>query len=77
MPRLDRLDADALASLLGEMPPGTWELMVHPGYASDPDPFAGAARERELAALTNPETRRLLRQRGIRLITFGELACAS
>lgn len=77
MPLLDRLDEPALHSLLREMPAGTWELMVHPG-CSDPDrPFATPAREGELAALTSPGTRQLIDELGIRLITFGELACAS
>lgn len=77
MPLLERLDAAALVSLLGELPAGAWELMVHPGYSGDLTPFAGAARERELAALLDPELPCLLQRRSIRLITFGELSCAS
>lgn len=77
MPWLDRLDQPALVALLGGLPAGTWELMVHPGLAGDPDPFAGPAREREMTALIDPELQRLLQRRGIELTTFGELVCAS
>ncbi|MBE0595791.1 MAG: ChbG/HpnK family deacetylase [Desulfuromonadales bacterium] len=77
MALLDRLDEPALEQLLLRLPTGTWELMVHPGYADPGRPFATAARERELAALTSPRLRGLLTARQITLITFQELACAS
>jgi hypothetical protein len=51
--------------------------MVHPGYSDPGRPFAGPERELELEALTVSAVRRLIDERGIRLIHFGELACAS
>ncbi len=77
MPLLDRLDETALDALLRRLPPGDWELMVHPGYRDPGRHFAGKPRERELAALTSPAIRALLAEREITLIHFGDLACAS
>jgi predicted glycoside hydrolase/deacetylase ChbG (UPF0249 family) len=74
---LNRLDEAVLAAILHELPPGTWELMVHPGGCDPADPFATREREIEVAALTSPAIRERLSQRRIQLIDFGELACAS
>ena len=76
MPLLNRLDETFLAKTLSFIPPGTWELMTHPGYGSPYDPFGGPEREAELAALTAPSMRRQLDERGIALTTFGACACA-
>lgn len=76
MPLLDRLDLPRLLTLLDQLPAGTWELMVHPGYADPGDPFGGPAREIELRALTAPESAQAIEARGIELIGFAELACA-
>ncbi|HXV19880.1 MAG TPA: ChbG/HpnK family deacetylase [Desulfuromonadales bacterium] len=77
MASLNRLDESALAAILNSLPPGTWELMVHPGGCNPADPFATRERETEVAALTSPGIRELVGQRQIQLIHFGELACAS
>jgi chitin disaccharide deacetylase len=77
MPLLNRLTEDSLSALLRSIPAGTWELMVHPGYSDPSQPFAGPERQREVAALTSPAVRALTEERGIQLITFGELSCAS
>ena len=75
MPFLDRLDPTALIRILQRLPPGVWELMVHPGYADPALPFSGPSREVELAALTAPAVREIIRERHIRLIAFGDLPC--
>jgi chitin disaccharide deacetylase len=77
MPLLNRLDGVDLLSTLENLPPGIWELMVHPGYSDSGNPFSGPERERELAALTSPAAGERIRRRGIHLITFGDLRCAS
>jgi chitin disaccharide deacetylase len=77
MPYLDRLDEAMLADILKLLPPGTWELMVHPGYEDSGSTFSGPQREMELSALTAPAIGDLLRRRNIRLIRFGDLPCAS
>ncbi len=76
MPALGRLDEPRLADLLRQLPPGTWELMVHPGFADPARPFSGPAREIELAALTAPSIARLVAAREIHLSSFGACACA-
>jgi len=76
MPLLNRLDTKALLRLIDHLPAGDWELMVHPGYRDRHNPFDGTERECELKALVAPVLADRLRQRGIRLITFGDLCCA-
>jgi len=75
MPLLNRLDTRQLTALLQNLPEGTWELMVHPGFADPAHPFATSAREAELTALADPSLRTLLQQRHIELISFAELPC--
>jgi hopanoid biosynthesis associated protein HpnK len=68
------LDRAAVEAVLRDLPEGTSELMCHPGYA---DAALEAVptrlrreRETELAALTGPEIRNLVREMGIELITY-------
>jgi predicted glycoside hydrolase/deacetylase ChbG (UPF0249 family) len=75
MPFLDRLNKTVLTRLLANLPLGTWELMVHPGYADAADPFSGPQREAELTALISPAVREIIRERNIELIAFGDLPC--
>lgn len=78
MPLLNRLDTGSLCGLLEELPEGQWELMTHPGYAApNGDAFGDDRRDRERQALCSPEARAVINRRGIRLGTFGDLACAS
>lgn len=74
MPRLNRLDESSLLQIIGQIPPGNWELMVHPGYADRENPFGGHPREIELQALLSPRVHMRIAQCGIRLIHFGELS---
>jgi chitin disaccharide deacetylase len=63
-----------LLEILPQLPPGTTELMCHPGYASDPmpDPYT-SERDCELAALTDPQVREIIAREGIELVTFSSL----
>ncbi|MBI4576470.1 MAG: ChbG/HpnK family deacetylase [Planctomycetes bacterium] len=73
------LDEARLRALLSDLPQGSTELMVHPGYP-DPGglPFSSDARARELSALTSAAVRADLEAAGIRLVHFGTLGpCAS
>lgn len=74
---LDHLNSTKLASLLVNLPEGTWELMVHPGFPSNRSTFDGPARYRELQALTDNEIRHRLTQLPVQMIHFGHLQCAS
>lgn len=73
MPLLNNLDRVTLMTLLEQIPPGCWELMVHPGDEDPGIPFCGPERRREQDALTCTEVREIIRTRNIRLITFGDL----
>ncbi len=66
------LDSETLNSLMGKLPPGTWELITHPGY-SDADLAAAGTR---LLASRNVEREALLALRQLdrlELISFAEL----
>jgi hopanoid biosynthesis associated protein HpnK len=71
------LDVGALSALLAFVPKGSTELMCHPGYASDQvESFGGRLtreRETEVLALTAPEAREMVADRGIRLSNFRDL----
>ncbi|MFO7830522.1 MAG: ChbG/HpnK family deacetylase [Desulfuromonadaceae bacterium] len=73
MPLLNHLDSATLMALLKQIPPGCWELMVHPGDEDPGIPFCGLERRREQEALTCTAVREIIRTRNIRLITFGDL----
>ncbi|WP_172399693.1 carbohydrate deacetylase [Geothermobacter hydrogeniphilus] len=73
MPRLNRFDRPALEQIIRQLPPGNWELMVHPGHVDRENPFGGPPREVELQALLGPHLDDLIAQHGIRLIDFGAL----
>lgn len=65
-----------LLALLDELPAGTTELMLHPGYddatLAGQDPYR-AEREREVAALRSPAVRARLERGDVRLASFAEL----
>jgi hopanoid biosynthesis associated protein HpnK len=71
------LNQKLLAGMLEVMPEGTWELVCHPGYLDADLRSAGTrllnSRETELQALTSEETKQILQQRGIRLISYADL----
>ena len=61
-----------LLRILSALPHGITELVCHPGYLDVPaDAYRG--RETELRALTDPRVRRKVAEKGISLVTFGEL----
>jgi hopanoid biosynthesis associated protein HpnK len=66
------LSADALTSLLRDLPPGVTELMVHPGYVDETLEHLNTrlldARADEVALLTDATTFDLLRSQRITLI---------
>jgi predicted glycoside hydrolase/deacetylase ChbG (UPF0249 family) len=69
------LTLEFLLHLLETLPPGTSELMCHPGY-DDPALAPGAyraERELELALLTHPTVIERVAALGIELITFASL----
>ena len=68
-------------AMLENLPEGTTEFMVHPGYndqhlRNSPTRLQ-ASREAELAILTDPEIRKLVASKGIRLISYKLVAEAA
>lgn len=74
MATLNRLNEDRLLQTLEIIPPGTWELMVHPGYPDPQNPFSGPERQLELEALVSSRVRHAIDALRIQLITFGDLS---
>jgi predicted glycoside hydrolase/deacetylase ChbG (UPF0249 family) len=71
-----RLDERRLLELLRRVPPGTTELVCHPGIESDGVASAypwGFGWDREVAALTSPRVRAAVDQERVRLISYSEL----
>lgn len=65
---------ESLKAFVANLCTGTTELMCHPGYAGDgSNPFSSSAREAELKALTHPAVLEEIAQRGILLISYGEV----
>jgi hopanoid biosynthesis associated protein HpnK len=71
------LDERLFRAIAEIIPEGTWEFVCHPGYNDDDLKSASTrlreSRETELRLLTNPETRQLLLEQGIRLISYADL----
>jgi hopanoid biosynthesis associated protein HpnK len=72
------LKLKTFSSLIENLPEGTWELVSHPGYN---DAELGQvktrlrhSREQELAILTSPEAKELLKREEIQLISYHDLA---
>ena len=70
------LNQRRLDALVRRIPEGTWELVTHPGYSDSalrPLSALTASREAELALLTSPGTRDLLKECGVELISYCDL----
>lgn len=71
------LDRQLFEAIIGCMPDGTWEFVCHPGYNdSDLDKVQTRLRDsrhKELAVLTCPSAREIIRQNGIELISYNDL----
>jgi predicted glycoside hydrolase/deacetylase ChbG (UPF0249 family) len=67
-----------LVDLLGVIPPGTTELMCHPGHCGEALRSARTrlkeSREHELQALVSAEVREAVERNGIELVTFRDLS---
>ncbi len=66
-----------LRSMIDTVNEGTTEIMLHPGICDDDLSKTGSRlqmqRQTELEALLDPEAKRLVNERGIRLISYREL----
>jgi len=67
-------DIESLRNFFRNLPPGTTELMCHPGCRNVSMLLSSQSKhEEELAALTNPEVLAALKQEQITLISFHDL----
>jgi predicted glycoside hydrolase/deacetylase ChbG (UPF0249 family) len=67
-------ESESLRIFFRNLPPGTTELMCHPGYRNVSLPLPSQSKhEEELAALTNPEALAALKHEQITLISFHDL----
>jgi predicted glycoside hydrolase/deacetylase ChbG (UPF0249 family) len=74
------LDLATFQDLIRNLPEGTWEFVSHPGY-NDGDlqkvkTRLRDSRETELAILTSDAVKVVLRQEGVELISYRDLAPA-
>lgn len=71
------LSHETFHDLVEHLPEGTWEFVSHPGYNdAELDTIKTrlrSSREKELAILTAPDIKDLLKQRGIHLISYRDL----
>lgn len=71
------LDERTFQMVLESIPEGTWELVCHPGYNdADLDKVRTRlrqSRETELRLLTSTETRKILADGGVHLISYNQL----
>jgi predicted glycoside hydrolase/deacetylase ChbG (UPF0249 family) len=70
-----RLIEASLLQLLGEVQPGTTELMCHPGCNDPSGKYAkwNARRQTEMASLTSQSVKQAIRDLGIELISYRQL----
>ncbi len=68
---------DRVLALLRELPEGVTEMYFHPATAWSPEMPEGAQCQEELAALTDPQVAQLVRDAGICMTTFADLAGAA
>jgi hopanoid biosynthesis associated protein HpnK len=71
------LDQELFQAIVEHIPEGTWEFVCHPGYNDADLQGAGTrlkeSREQELRIFTSPETKHILAERGIDLISYHDL----
>jgi hopanoid biosynthesis associated protein HpnK len=68
---------DRVLALLRELPDGVTEMYFHPATSRTPEMPVGAQCHEELLALTDPQVAQLVRDAGITMTTFTDLAGAA
>ena len=65
---------ESIIKFIKNLPPGTTELMCHPGYESDTNSFSNLDRKKELLYLTGTEIISEIKKNNINLISFSEIS---
>jgi predicted glycoside hydrolase/deacetylase ChbG (UPF0249 family) len=73
-PVAEAVSVEALTRILAELPPGVTELACHPGLDAGLDSTYRHERETEVSTLSDPRVRRCVRDYGITLTSFRDLA---
>lgn len=73
-PYHDALAVESLVHLIHHLAPGVTELGCHPGFADDIDSVYAQEREIELRSLCDPRVIAAVRQAGVRLCSFSDVA---
>jgi predicted glycoside hydrolase/deacetylase ChbG (UPF0249 family) len=64
---------ESMLKFISQLPPGTTELMCHPGYSSAGNPFSNSGREKELLILTDKDIIETIKLNNIELVCFNDL----
>ena len=67
------LSKESMLKFIQQLPPGTTELMCHPGYPSSGNPFSNSDREKELIILTDKDIMSEIKMNNIELISFSDI----
>jgi predicted glycoside hydrolase/deacetylase ChbG (UPF0249 family) len=67
------LSKESMLKFIKHLPPGTTELMCHPGYSSTDNPFSNSDREKELLILTDKDIMSEIKMNNIELISFSDI----
>jgi predicted glycoside hydrolase/deacetylase ChbG (UPF0249 family) len=71
-PHPSAITQQGLATILGDLGSGFWELACHPAAGPLAESMYSKERVQELATLTSPHVRRAAEEAGIRLLSFEE-----
>jgi predicted glycoside hydrolase/deacetylase ChbG (UPF0249 family) len=67
------LSKESMLKFIQQLPPGTTELMCHPGYPSSGNLFSNSDREKELLILTDKDIMSEIKMNNIELISFSDI----
>jgi predicted glycoside hydrolase/deacetylase ChbG (UPF0249 family) len=65
---------ESIIKFIKNLPSGTTELMCHPGYESDTNPFSNLDRKKEMLYLTEAEIAAEIKKNNISLVSFSEIS---
>ena len=67
------LSRESMIKFIDHLPNGTTELMCHPGYESELNPFSNSDRKKEMISLTDGAIISEIKKNGIKLVSFNDL----
>jgi len=67
------LSKESMIKFINQLPNGTTELMCHPGYESELNPFSNSDRKKEMLSLTDKDIITEINKNNIKLVSFNDL----